>query len=213
MKNLAIALLAFVALLLISPVTHAQIPTPTPSSPAGFVASSDVLAVNCSGSWGVGNLTTEAYDLLDYGSAKSNRLFAQGVEFTAPSCQGGLSIFGGGLIWQPDISMLLKKTNLPTGNFLTFVEGSVGNGIPATGSDRVSATLGGGVKYILSDNLTWNTVRCGVMFFGATRNPYCSSGIAGYFGGTPASAAKSSNVRRALQRRILSATARLAAKQ
>ena len=77
----------------------------------GFVASSDALAINCGSGWGAGNLTTESYDLIDYGVAKSNRIFAQGVELTAPNC--GLSVYGGGVQWQPDISALLKKTNLP----------------------------------------------------------------------------------------------------
>ena len=203
MRNLVIAFLAVIALCF---TASAQ----TNPTPAGFVASSDVLAINCSGGWSAGNLTTEAYDLLDYGATKANRLFAQGVELTAPGC--GLSVFGGGMIWQPDISSLLSKTNLGSGNLLTFVDASAGEGIPTTGPNRVSAVIGGGVKYILTDNVTWNTMRCEVVFFGSNRYPACSTGISAYFGGTPASPALSSNVKRSLVRRIANATARLAAR-
>ena len=178
---------------------------------AGFVASSDALAINCNGSWGVGNLTTEAYDLLDYGPTKSNRIFAQGVELTAPSC--GFSVLGAGAIWQPDLSVLLNKTNIPTGNFLVFLDGSVGNGIPALGSDHVSSIVGGGVKYIVNDTLTWNTVRYEEVFFGSNRYPSVSMGISAYFGGTPATPVLSSNVKRGLLKRISYATAKLAQRQ
>jgi hypothetical protein len=182
------------------------------ASPAGFVASSDVLAVNCAGNWGAGNLTTEAYDLVDFDATKSNRIFVQGIELTAPSCAGGLSVFGGGVIWQPDFSALLAKTNLAAGNFTVQLNASLGNGIPAAGSDRVTALAGAKVQYILTDSVTVNALECGVMFYGATRTPYCSAGIAAYFGGTPASAAVSSNVRKSLLKRVASATAKLAAK-
>ena len=180
-------------------------------SQTGFVASSDALAINCGSGWGAGNLTTESYDLIDYGVAKSNRVFAQGVELTAPNC--GLSVYGGGVQWQPDISALLKKTNLPSGNFLAFVDANAGDGIPTVGANRVSAVIGGGVKYILSDNLTWNTVRYEEIFFGNQRYASISMGIAGYFGGTPASAAKSSNVRQSLMKKAAKVAAQLKSKQ
>lgn len=184
--------------------------TPTPGSPAGFVPASEVMAISCNGSKSAGNLTTEAYDLFEYGSTKSNRVFAQGVELMAPGC--GLSVYGAGLLWQPDITALLKKTNVPSGNLLFFLDGSAGNGIPASGNNRVSAVLGGGFKYILSDNLTWNTIRFEEVFFGNQRYPAVSTGLAAYFGGTPASANASSNVRKGLMRRVASAAAKLAAK-
>ena len=193
--------------MLLSVVLAAQT-TPAPvSTPAGLVASSDALAINVNGSWGVGNLTTESYDFLDYGSTKSSRLFLQGVELSAPSAS--FSVFGGGLLWQPDISSLLTKTNLPSGNFIVFADANAGNGMPATGSNRVSAIIGGGVKYILSDNVTWNTIRYEEVFFGSSRYPAISTGIAGYFGGTPASATVSSNVKASLVKRVTKATAQL----
>jgi hypothetical protein len=198
--------IAFASSLLLASALVAQVPlpapvvTPTASTPAGFVASSDVLAINVNGSWGVGNLTTESYDLLDYGTTKSSRVFLQGVELTAPSA--GFSIFGGGLLWQPDISSLLKKTNLPVGNFIVFADANAGNGMPTTGSNRVSAIIGGGMKYILSDNVTWNTVRYEEVFFGNQRYPAVSTGIAAYFGGSPASPVVSSNVKTSLLKRL-----------
>jgi len=201
-----IAILA-IALCLSAVTARAQTPAPAPepASPAGFVPASDVMVIRCNGSSGAGNLTTEAYDLFDYGGTKSNRVFAQGVELSAPSC--GLSVYGAGLLWQPDISALLKKTNIPTGNLLFFLDGSAGNGIPATGSNRVSAVIGGGFKYILSDNLTWNTIRFEEVFFGNQRYPAVSTGLSAYFGGTPASAAASPNVKRSLMKRLASAAA------
>jgi hypothetical protein len=190
MKTLVLCLV--VAML--TSVTVAQTATPS-----GFVASSDALAIGVNGSWGVGNLTTESYDFLDYGPTKSNRIFLQGVELTAPNAN--LSIFGAGVLWQPDISSLLKKTNLPTGNFIAFVDANAGDGIPTTGNSRVSAIFGGGLKYIMSDNLTWNTIRFEEVFFGSSRYPAISTGLSAYFGGIPASPAASSNVRRSLLKR------------
>ena len=65
------------------------------SNSSGLVTATDALGISCGG-WSMGNLTTESYDLLDYGATKDNRLFAQGVELTAPGC--GLSVFGGGVL-------------------------------------------------------------------------------------------------------------------
>jgi hypothetical protein len=203
-----IATITLAAVLFLAGTLCAQLPvapTQAPASPAGFVASSDALAINCNGSWGAGNLSTEVYDLLDYGATKSNRIFAQGVELTAPNC--GLSVFGGGVIWQPDLSAVLKKTNVSTGNFIVFLDGSAGNGISSTGSNRVTAILGGGAKYILSDNLTWNTMRFEEVFFGSNRYQAVSTGISAYFGGTPASPAASPAVKRSLLKRINTAFA------
>ena len=122
MRNIAIAFLA-VLLCLCTVSVNAQTTNPTP---AGFVASSDVLAIDYNGTWSAGNLSTESYDLLDYGALNLTRLFLQGVELTAPG--PGLSVFGGGVLWQPDISTLFNKTNLTGGNFIVFVDGSAGVG-------------------------------------------------------------------------------------
>ena len=183
------------SLMLLCVMLTAQTAPPVAATPAGFVASSDVMAISGPTGFSAGNLTTEAFDFLDYGPTKSSRIFLQ-----------GFSVYGGGLIWQPDISALLKKTNLPSGNFTVFVDGSAGAGVPSTGTTRVSAVVGGGLKYILSDNLTWNTVRFEEVFFGAQRYPAVSTGIAAYFGGTPASGAASPNVKRSLAKRLAAAS-------
>lgn len=208
MKHSTILRSAFAIATALALALGAGAQAPAPSSSTGFVASSDVLAIDANGGWSAGNLTTESYDLLDYGPTKSNRVFAQGVELTAPG--PGFSLYGGGLMWQPDISSLLKKTNLPSGNFLLFFDGSAGNGIPATGKDRVSAVVGGGIKYIVNDTVTWNTIRFEEAMFGSSRYPAITAGISAYFGGTPASAAVSSNVKKSLLKRVASATAKLA---
>ena len=192
------------SLMLLCVMLTAQTAPPVAATPAGFVASSDVMAIGGPTGFSAGNLTTEAFDFLDYGPTKSSRIFLQGVQLSAPG--PGFSVYGGGLIWQPDISALLKKTNLPSGNFTVFVDGSAGAGVPSTGTTRVSAVVGGGLKYILSDNLTWNTVRFEEVFFGAQRYPAVSTGIAAYFGGTPASGAASPNVKRSLAKRLAAAS-------
>jgi hypothetical protein len=174
--------------------------TPVSSTPAGFVVASDVLAINCVKGWGVGNLTTESYDLIDFGATKSNRVFGQGVQLLAPSC--GLSIYGAGVLVQPDLSLLLKKTNIPVGNLITFFDASAGNGLPSVGNNHVSVVLGGGLKYILSDNITWSTVRFEEVFFGSNRYPSVSTGLALYFGGTPASASVSPAVKKSLIKKM-----------
>ena len=204
MRRTILTLLEAFALTAFAAAQTTVSPTSTAASaPAGFVASSDVLAIGGQAGWSAGNLTTEAYDFIDYGTTKASKVFLQGIELSAPG--PGFSVYGGGVIWQPDLSALLKKTNLPAGNFTVFVDGSAGAGIPSTGTTRVSGVIGGGLKYILSDNLTWNTVRFEEVFFGAQRYPAVSTGIAAYFGGTPASASASSNVKRSLAKRVAAA--------
>ncbi len=93
------------------------------------------------------------------------------------------------------------------GNFIVFADANAGDGMPATGTSRVSAVIGGGLKYILSDNLTWNTLRYEEVFFGSSRYPAISTGIAAYFGGTPATAAASPTVKASLLKRLARAAA------
>lgn len=180
------------------------------SSPAGFVASSDALAIDCAGTWSLGNRTDEVYDLVDFGASKTNRLFVGGSEITAPGCSGGLAVFGGTVSFQPDLTKLFSLTNLSAGNFLASFNGFVGNGIPGSGADHIASGAGGKVQYILTDSTAVNVIQCGVLFFGAARDPYCSAGLIEYFGGTPASAAVSSNVKRSLLARAAKISARLA---
>jgi hypothetical protein len=183
---------------------RAQAAAPAAAS-TGFVASTDVLAIGGPSGWSAGNRTNEDYDLLEFGATKSNRLFLEGVELLAPSA--GFSIYGGGVKLQPDISSILKKTNLPTGNFLAFLDGSVGNTIYATGPNHVGVIVGGGLQYITTSTMTWNTLRFDEILAGGKHYPSLSTGISLYFGGTPASAAASPNVKRSLLRRIATATA------
>jgi hypothetical protein len=172
---------------------------PTPAAPAGFVASSDALGINCNG-WGAGNITKEALDLVDVGPAKSNRIFIEGIELTAPPC--GFSIFGGGAIFQPDISALLNRTNIPSGNVLLSMDASVGNALETAGPNHVAFEGGVKLQYIINDGVTLNAIQAGVVNVGGHWYPMVSAGLSGYFGGTPASAAQSSNVLHALQRKM-----------
>ena len=201
--------LAFLLIaLMLAPVLMAQATPIAPAAPVssttGFVASTDVLAIGSAGGWSAGNRTNEDYDLVDFGATKSNRLFLEGVELLAPTA--GFSVYGGGVKLQPDISSLLKRTNLPTGNFLAFIDGSVGNTVYASGPNHVGVIIGGGLQYITGSTMTWNTLRFDEVLVGSNHYPALSTGISLYFGGAPASAAASPNVRSSLAKRIAAAT-------
>lgn len=205
------AVLVFALLgVLLTSIARGQGVLPTPiapvaSSSAGFVASTDALAIGGPGGWSAGSRSNEDFDLLDFGATKSNRLFLEGVELLAPTA--GFSIYGGGVKLQPDISALLKKTNLPSGNFMAFLDASAGNTIYATGPSHAGVIVGGGLQYIPNDTMTWDTLRFDEILSGSNHYPSLSMGISLFFGGTPAAASVSPNVKRALLRRVTAASA------
>lgn len=127
--------------------------TATASTSNGFASSAGPVAVHYNGTWSAASFERESYDLYDFGATKSNHVYIQGLELEMPT--PAVNLYMGGVVIQPDLSALLKKTNLPAGSFGVYFDGNVGNGVPATGNSAISWLAGGGVLYKLNGALTW----------------------------------------------------------
>jgi hypothetical protein len=152
----------------------------TPARAQTFSASSDAVAFHYAGQWSVASHTTESLDFLDFGAKKTNLVFLDGHEFVAPTV--GLSVYAGGISIQPDLTPLLKKTNISASNITIDFNVAAGNGIPTTGSSHVSFLGGGRVKYKATSALTWNTAQFEYVRFGPNSGWSISSGLAYVFG-------------------------------
>jgi hypothetical protein len=162
-------------------VAIAQTPAPPapPSVPVGFTGASEAVAFHYNGSWSAGTTVQESFDLMDFGATKSNRLFVAGKQILAPT--PGLNAYLGDVIFQPDLSKLLNKTNVAPGSFSTVIEGGVGVGLPATGNSQITWEAGGGVKYQVTSSLTWQSLNAFYGRFGSTPFAGMSTGLAYFF--------------------------------
>jgi hypothetical protein len=162
--------------------TPVSTPSASTSSATGFVASSDAVAVHYAGAWSAGTLITESYDFLDFGASKGNHVYLEGQELIAPT--PGFQIYGGGIGFQPDLTRLLNKTNVQPSAFQAIFQLAVGNGVSSSGGSHMAYLIGGGVKYILTPSLTWQTLEAHYGRFGAEPFEDISTGLALAFGGT-----------------------------
>ena len=155
---------------------------PSPLSPTsnGFAASSDAVAVYYAGGWSAGTHVTESYDFVDFGKAKTNRLYLEGHELLAPT--PGFQMYAGGVKFEPDLNALLGKTNVKAGSFGLFMRAAVGNALPASGGSHISILTGGGVKYQITQQLTWQTLQANYFRLGAQNGAAISTGLSFVFG-------------------------------
>lgn len=122
---------------------------------ATFSTSTEAVGLHYNGAWGVANHTTESLDFLDWGAQKGNSLDVEGHEIMATTA--GFSSYLGGVRITPDISNILKKTNVSPDQFGVFAQSAVGvTTLPA--SNNITFLLGGGAMYRLTTNLSWATV-------------------------------------------------------
>ena len=128
MKRIALAILALAATL-----TYAQTPAPTLT----FTPGSEVVAfkTNVAGvpQWSVGNLTTESFDLIDFGKTKAQHFSIVGTELLAPT--PGISMYHAGGSYVPNVTCLFSKTNIPSNTISFHVDGSIGIAIPGSGNE------------------------------------------------------------------------------
>ncbi|MDR3741610.1 MAG: hypothetical protein P4L40_21535 [Terracidiphilus sp.] len=172
------------ALLLSGSMLRAQTVTGTPqagqSLTAVFTGSSDAVALHYNGEWTAATLVGQQYDFLDFGAKKTNHLSLIGNELVAPGAN--FNAYLGGLRYEPDLSGLLAKTNVPAGTFALYLEGSAGNGVPSSGGSHVSFLAGGGVKYRATASLSWNALEAQYVRFGSQQGVILSSGLSFIFG-------------------------------
>lgn len=180
----AFSLILFMLLIGSAATASAQAATPAPAAPAvsanGFAASSDAVAIHYKGGWSAGTHIIESYDFLDFGKDKTNHLYLEGHELLAPT--PGFSIYAGGITFQPDLTKLLNKTNVQANSLNAYFTGAAGNGVPTTGGSHISFLAGGGVKYNLTQALTWNTLQAQYGRFGSNGFGVISTGLSFFFG-------------------------------
>jgi hypothetical protein len=164
----------------VSAQAQAATTSTTASASNGFAATSEAVAIRYSGEWSVGTHVTESYDFADFGKTKANHLYVQGHELLAPT--PGLSIYAGGLQFEPDLTALLKRTNLPASNFGVYFNGAAGNGVPSSGGSHISFLAGGGVKYALTSALTWQSLNVQYFRYGSNNGAAISTGLSFIFG-------------------------------
>ena len=181
-KNMGMILLILSFGMLLTPTVHAQTPSPAPvtNSAATFTGSADAVAFRYNGQWGVGSLTTESLDFIDLGKTKSNHVFVEGRELVASTA--GLNVYTGGVAIQPDLTNLLKKTNVSTANLSISFNVGAGAGIPASGGSHISFITGGGVRYKATSALTWTALQAQYVRYGSKNSAAISTGLAFAFG-------------------------------
>ena len=157
----------------------AQTAPSTPTTSNGFSGASEAVAVFYNGDWSAGTHVTESYDFLDFGAKKTNHLYVEGHELLAPA--PGFNIYAGGLKVEPDLTALMNKTNVGAGNFGVYVSGAVGNGMPSSGGSHVSFLAGGGVKYKITNSLTWQSLQAQYGRFGSNSFAIISTGLSFIF--------------------------------
>ena len=148
--------------------------------PVGFTGSTDAIAFHYNGAWSAGTTITQSFDFLDLGATKSNRIYLEGKELIAPT--PGLSLYMGGVAFQPDLTKALSKTNVAPGSFSATFEAAVGNGVPSVGDSHIALMVGGGVKYQISTALTWQSLNAFYGRFGSNSFAGVSTGLAYFFG-------------------------------
>jgi hypothetical protein len=176
----SIKITALIGALLFASALFAQTPTTTTSTSSGFTGGADAVAFRYQGTWGTGSLTTESLDFLDFGKTKKNHIFVEGRELVASTA--GLSIYTGGIGYQPDLSKLLAKTNVTPANLSISFNAGLGVGVPSVGNDRISAIVGGGVKYKATSSLSWNALQVQWVRIGGINAAAISTGLAFVFG-------------------------------
>jgi len=129
--------------------------TASAQSSVTFATSSEATGLNYAGSWGAANHTTETLDAIDWGAAKGNSLAVEGHQLIAPSFN--FNSYLGGVRVTPDISALLKPTNISPDQFGLYIQAAGGVSTLKAGN-QLTALVGGGANYRLTTNLAWTTV-------------------------------------------------------
>lgn len=141
--------------------------TPTTAATTIFSAQSGPLAIQYNGQWSVGSFVAERYDLLDFGATKANHVSVDGIQLLAPT--PGVNMYMGGFDYEPNLTALTKKLNMPQGSFALFVNGAVGTGTVSSGQNGIAWAAGGGAAYKLTGDLTWQPLLVDYGKFGSNQ--------------------------------------------
>lgn len=142
--------------------------------------STEAVGIHYNNQMGAGNITSVSLDLVDWGSQKGNSLSV--ADYTLLATTGGFSSYLGGIHVVPDISGLVKHTNLASDQLGVFGEAAAGNStFSGSTSNEFTFLVGGGVNYRLTPNIAWSTVDYRWGRIGAQNYYTVSSGLVYYF--------------------------------
>jgi hypothetical protein len=125
--------------------------------------------------WGAGDVTIESLDVFDWGAQKGNSLSAEGYELLVPSFN--FNSYLGGIRITPDISSLVKKSNVSSDQFGVFAQFAAGTSTFSNAGNKFTFLLRGGSNYRLTTNMAWNTVEFGWGKVGSQPFYEASSGL------------------------------------
>jgi hypothetical protein len=142
--------------------------------------STEAVGLHFNNAWGPANITTVSLDVFDFGASKGNSLSA--AEYTVLASGGGFSSYLGGVHFVPDVSSLVKHTNIPSDQFGVFVEGAAGNTTFANSTpNKFTFLFGAGSNYRLTPNISWSTIDFRIGRVGAQTFYTASSGLVYFF--------------------------------
>jgi len=171
-------IIVYIATILLG-ASFALAQTPT-TPPNGFSSQAGPLAIRYNGDWSVGSFVAERYDIVDFGATKNNHLSINGVQLLAPT--PGINMYMGGFDYEPDLTSLTKKLNMPPGNFGLFVNAEVGSGTVSTGTNGIAWSVGGGATYKLTGQLNWQPLIVNYGRFGSNQFLGMSTQLSFIFG-------------------------------
>ncbi len=158
-----------------------------PASGNGFSAASGPAAVHYGGTWSPASYTVTAYDFLDFGATKNDRLFLLNTDVVVP---GVFSAYHGGIGIQPDLSKLFSKTNF-TDSFTIGFDASGGVATPAVGPAQASWLVGAVAGWQITPNVAWQYAEFHYGGFGGQTYPVVDTRFQFIFNPSSAAVAKS----------------------
>lgn len=154
----------------------ATTPAPTPSTGLSFTSSAEATALDYAGAWTPATHVTESMDILDFGKTKTNHINLEGHEIVASGA--GFNSYLGGVRYTPDLTTLLKKTNIPATGFGAYFQGAVGNTtFTSKSGSNFSGLLGAGIQYKMTSSLTWSSLHIAWLRVGGQNAVEMSTGL------------------------------------
>jgi len=151
----------------------------------GLVVSTatEAVGIHYNNQWGAGNVTTMLLDVFDWGAQKGNSLSAG--EYTVLASTGGFNSYLGGVHVIPDVSSIVKHTNIPSDQFGVFADFAAGNStFSNTTPNQFTYLIGGGTQYRVTPSISWSTVDFRWGHLGSQDFYTASTGLVYYFNPT-----------------------------
>lgn len=169
-KALPMILLALIGLSALAMPSHAAAQT------LNLTTEADAVAVRYNGGWYAASRTALRLKISNTANVYAKQtVIADAYTSTA---------YTAGYHRDIDPTKFFKKfaPELSSSNVSTFIEGDLGTLVASGQKTHFAAHIGGGVRYRVTQALTWNSVTFGTGFYGGKQAPYITTGLAFVFG-------------------------------